>query len=238
MNIYIKAMEIGSDNLDNGITYPNMITKLEQELKTKDSESKYKVLVSPDSKYNFAMWFVDNFSCRDFVTNYGSNNRDFKTYINRFYFYMHENLMLEEEFLKVQKRPTGVREEYKNQNKDYQTTIAVNKFFKQTFFLNGSTNKQYIDYLELVESRESSQKALEKADESIKLAKKSTNFAGWALVISIITAITSIGLSIYQLSRPMPDYPQPPYDVNINKTLDVKVAEPIEIKKIDTTKIK
>ena len=242
MNIYIKAMEIGSEHLNFGITYPFMISTLEQQLKAKDLESKYKVLTTPDSKYNFGLWFVDNFSCINSESNYKRRHDNFRHNLNYFYTYMEGDFMTDSDIQKYEKDKNVLSNTItQSQHKRYHTTKYMKEFYEQRFFLEGTTNKQYIDYLELTESRESSQMALKKADESIKLAqesamlaKKSTNFAGWALGISIVTALASIGLSLYQLTRPILTHPQPPYDVNIGKTLNVKVTEPVEIKQSDT----
>jgi len=107
---------------------------------------------------------------------------------------------------------------------------TIERALKQKAFISGEASKQYIDYLELKESRESSEKALEKANESIELAKesirhakKSTRFAAWALVIAIITTVVSIGFSFVEYNKEAPTYPQPPFEVNISKPSDVNV---------------
>lgn len=205
MNIYIKAMEIGSKNLEKGITFPDMLCSL-------TNKSKTEILATPDSNFNFAMWFINNFSCRDFNSNYNGNNKDFKYNIYRYYFDLEGHLLSESEMMQYEESKVKTRESIKA----YNTTKYISKFFNQKFFLNGETNKQYIDYLELKESRESSQEALKKANISI--------------LVAVIALLISAGFSGLEYFKEEPNYPQPPFEV--------KVKEPIEVKQpilIDTT---
>ncbi|MGS2738773.1 hypothetical protein [Sinomicrobium sp. M5D2P17] len=77
----------------------------------------------------------------------------------------------------------------------------IQKTLESKSFLTGEASKQYLEYIELKESRESSKLAIEKAEESIKLAKKSTNLARWALIIAIITSVISIVFSIAEFNK-------------------------------------
>lgn len=211
-------MQIGSENLDNGITFPDMITRLEEDF---NSKSDIRVLTSTDSKFNFVLWFVDNFSCTK--TYYQRQNSDFRFNVIFFYRHMKGISLTDDEIQYYTENKNVVDSKFtQTDHRKYHTDVYIKEFFKQSFFLNGSTNKQYIDYLELVESRESSQQALEKADESIKLATESSKSARNALVVSIITAIASIGLSIYEMNKPKPECLQLPYEA--------KVIQPVALK--------
>src|SRR5690606_38203966 len=170
---------------------------------------------TPESNFNFAMWFINNFSCRDFNSNYNSNNRDFKYNITRYYFDLKGVLLPESKMLQYRESKPTTSETIK----PYIITKYIRKFFNQKFFLNGETNKQYIDYLELKESRESSKEALKKANISI-----------WVAAIALII---SAGFSVAEYFKPEPNYPQPPFEV--------KVKDPIEVKQpilIDTVNSK
>lgn len=197
-------MEIGSKNLEKGITYPDMLNTLK-------NKSKTEILATPDSNFNFAMWFINNFSCRDFDSNYNSNNRDFKYKIYRYYFKLKGHLLSESVMLQYEESKPTTSEAINA----YIITKYIRKFFKQKFFLNGETNKQYIDYLELKESRISSKQALKKANISI--------------LVAVIALLISAGFSGLEYFKEEPNYPQPPFEV--------KVKEPIEVKQpilIDT----
>lgn len=141
------------------------------------------------SEYTFCMWFIENFS-----STYPIYIKDRVTsYLRKKYF------------------------DYKDSDAKIRALNEANKILNNKWFLKGEASKQYIDYLELVEARQSSKKALKKADESIILARKSTNYALGALIISAVVSIVSIILSVMSYNKPEPLYPAPPYDVNLNK---------------------
>ncbi len=94
----------------------------------------------------------------------------------------------------------------------YQRTY--NNLENNTLSIKGSIVKQYIDYLELKESRETARDAKESAKIANGLASKSVKLALWALILSgafgLISAIVGIW-SVTSSSKPI----EPPYDVKI-----------------------
>lgn len=90
--------------------------------------------------------------------------------------------------------------------------FAYKNFQKKSLFLKGSVVKQYLDYLELKESRQQAKIAQESSTKAIKIAY-------WSLFISAGLAITSIAISIYLTTKA----PKPPFDVNVlEKRIPVK----------------
>lgn len=73
-------------------------------------------------------------------------------------------------------------------------------YLNQKWFLNGEASKQYLDYLELQESRLASQQARKQSNFSIVIA----------IVALIVTSIFGLASLKYQ-----PETAQPPYDVKI-----------------------
>jgi hypothetical protein len=91
----------------------------------------------------------------------------------------------------------------------HQTKTAkdVERDLKYKYWLNGEASKQYLDYQELVESRQTAQDAREASKEANKKAAKSICLAIASIVISGIVGVVSI---IIDLAAP-----KPPYDVNV-----------------------
>ncbi|MEJ4087487.1 hypothetical protein [Galbibacter orientalis] len=211
MNIYIKAMQIGSDNLIEGITYPEMITKLEDEYK----------LNTLVSEVNFLRWFLDNFS--DYNKSLSSSDAEDNLIKDYQFFYTNMNGEYLSE-LRLKYFSTLYPPSHMENHKEILVENSIKRFREQKYFLNGNTNKQYIDYLELSEARQSS--------------KDSILYAKGALVIAIVTSVISICITLF---KEEPKYPQPPYDVKLNEPINVKVNNPVQtypLSKLDTTKIK
>ncbi|WP_456867101.1 hypothetical protein [Galbibacter sp. BG1] len=232
MNIYIKAMQIGSDNLDNGITYPDMIKNLEKF---------HSIKLNTHSEFNFFIWFLDNFTSINSINYYNKINNEVRNNFSFFLNKMNREIIKDDEYDYVSERLATrkpFKEDYPRQNKHYHTSTFIKNFFNQKFFLSGNTNKQYVDYLELSEARQSSKEALKKAEESIKLTKDSILYAKGALIIAIVTSVISICITLF---KEEPKYPQPPYDVKLNEPINVKVNNPVQtypLPKLDTTKTK
>jgi hypothetical protein len=162
MNRYIKAMEIGLANEDEGITYNDLVKEL---------EVFYGRKMTIHAESTFYYWFVDNFS----ATNEALKNQSgWKSYFLHYYYFKNN----------IKKRESNL------------TKSGVD-LFKQLdnikWFLNGQAAKQYLDYVELTDAR--------------KQAKQTSYFS----IISILIAVTAIGIGIFQNN----DNPQPPYDVKI-----------------------
>lgn len=201
-------MEIGSDYLDEGITYPEFIKKL----KTKHDDS-----LSRDSQINILKWFIENFSNSKNQNVIEENSKFIEHYI--FFLNFPEKLYKNDKPLFHKYEDLDLIDTAINQREieyNEQVLFTIEDFHRDVYYLRGSTNKQYLDYLELKESRESSQKALRKANISI--------------LVAVIALLISAGFSVAEYFKPEPSFPKPPYDV--------KIIEPIEIKQTDTTKIK
>lgn len=176
-NRYVIAMEIGIENEAKGVTYHELIQKLEDRLGSK--LTKY-------AECTFMQWFLENYSTP-------SRPNESKVYERYKYCVYYVKKKHGEEFAK---------ELIESINK-YQSKILDIKTF-----LNGDAAKKYIDYLELVESRESSKTAIKKANTSINIA--------------IATIVISVIFSLYNLKN-QPALPQQPYKVEvINQSRQIK----------------
>jgi hypothetical protein len=123
----------------------------------------------------FMQWFLENYSTPSKPSDANSEKR----YKYCIYF--------------VKKKHGKEYAEKTNQSiKEYE-----NKILNVKCFINGDASKKYVDYLELVESRESSKQAIKKANDSIWLA--------------IAAMVISIGFSIYNLNTQT----EPPYKVEV-----------------------
>jgi|SRR5690606_16538487 len=132
----------------------------------------------PLTKYGectFMQWFLENYSTP-------SKPKD----INLMYRYKYCI-----EYVK-QKHGENFADEIKSSISKYKKNVLDIKTF-----LNGDASKKYIDYLELVEARQSSKKAIKKANTSI-----------W---IAIITMFISIVFSIWNINT----QPKPPLEVKV-----------------------
>ncbi|MDO6602002.1 hypothetical protein [Arenibacter palladensis] len=117
------------------------------------------------ARSTFAYWFVENFS----YENGKYDLKSFRANWEGYYKYL------------------GGIHEYRNAH------THIESFLIRSYFLDGQAAKQYLDYLELQQSVESSNSA-----------------RNWA-IRSIIVALFAIGISIYSVYNS----PQPPYDVKI-----------------------
>lgn len=161
-NIYVMAMEYGSNNL-NGFLYPDIKKWIEEKRGEK---------LNFDTEFAFVDWFVNSFSSHNFMdSNKGVYNKDIILNAYR------------------QSGSHGVKE----------------RFNKSVWVMAGQTNKQYIDYLELKESREHAQKAFK------------TSF--WSIIIASISLVVSV-IFFFLAAKPQ----LPPYEVKIieNKVDDSK----------------
>jgi len=146
-----------------------------------------------ESEFTFFNWFINNFFYANQVD--ASNNKsiyDFKRY----------------------HREKSIIYQFENHDQK-QLILRVERELNERWFLRGEASKQYLDYLELTESREASKKALSKANTSVWIAVG-------ALILSTV-------FSVLEYSKKPVEYPQPLYNVNINETLDVKVSEPLNV---------
>lgn len=87
---------------------------------------------------------------------------------------------------------------------DKENLQAYRDFSNKTYFLKGKTVKQYLDYLELKESREQAQIAQLSSTHAIRIAF-------WSLGISAFLAVASIIITLYFSVTA----PKPPYDVKV-----------------------
>lgn len=150
-------------------------------------EKSLNIEVKGELEYVFVDWFFDSFNSRNFG---GQTKRSLMTSI-----------------LNYTRGTYGIR----NHHKD-----VVEQFFGYTYFMNGSTNKYYLDYLELKEARVQSKRAF------------------YISFVSIAIALISVYLSTNSA--------EPPFDVTIigDKTTNTELKEQeidslkIELEKADT----
>lgn len=175
MNRYIKAMEIGLAHENVGITYNDLIGKIQ--------EDSGKMSIYAESTFYY--WFVENFSATNIETKLYSG---WKASFQYYYYFKH-----------------GIDKPKSN------LTESGESLYKQLdsvkWFLNGEASKQYVDYLELQESRQTAQDAREASKEANEKASKSIRLAIWAIVVSALVGLFSIGIDLMA--------PKPPYDVKI-----------------------
>lgn len=83
--------------------------------------------------------------------------------------------------------------------------VRVNDENRSSFkyILTSESLFNYLDYLELKQSRENAKQASDYAKVSIKIAKKSVRVAIWALILAIITSFISIYFSNKQINSPV-----------------------------------
>lgn len=178
MNRYIKAMEIGLANENEGISYFELFNQLEFQLGYE---------FNTESQITFFYWFLDNFSSRDLdLLKLDELRRDI-----HFFLANQGNNTIPE-------------------NKKYLFT-SVRAPLSKNWFLNGAAAKQYLDYQELVESRQTAQDAREASKEANEKAAKSIRLAIFAIVVSAAVGLFSIIIDLVAFSKS----PVPPYDVNV-----------------------
>lgn len=124
--------------------------------------------ISINAKYGLVEWFVDAFTTDDRIR--ASSHKPFETY------------------------HTIIPSYFRDKRDFYEP--AFQDFQRAKFVLSGKTFKQYIDYLELKESREQALKANKTAKVSI-----------W---IAMITLLASTIIPLF--SKPIP---QPPFEVEV-----------------------
>jgi hypothetical protein len=135
-----------------------------------ENQLKYKFNYS--AEYTFLSWFVDNFRYKG-------------EYINKEIFIGNVDWFLKD------KVGYGYASEYRS------GVASVKYTLSQKFYLNGEAAKQYLDYLELKESRIAATQA-----------RKQSNFS---IAIAIGAILISTILGWYTIRTA----PQPPYDVKI-----------------------
>ncbi|TDT44963.1 hypothetical protein CLV90_2042 [Maribacter spongiicola] len=171
MNRYIKAMEIGMANEQNGISYFELVKQIE----------KFQgYSFGKESELSFLFWFSQNFSRSDQKI----KSTDIKNY----------RLVLDKKYGKT------VADVNKGQME------LAKKFLRYKYWLDGTASKQYLDYLELQESRIASTQA-----------RKQSNISIWIALVAIILSTALGAYSIYSS-------PKTPYDVKIieDKTKNIK----------------
>lgn len=173
MNRYIKAMEIGLAHEKEGITYFNLLDKLNASMGEK---------MNVGAEKTFVIWFTENFSSDNFKI----SNGDIRTYFGTYTRYRDGALL---------------HDSAENKAK------TVEGLLKKLHWLDGQAAKQYLDYQELVESRQTAQEAREASREANKKADKSIRLAIWAIVVSAAVGISSIIVDLVA--------PKPPYDVKV-----------------------
>ena len=172
-------MEIGLAHEETGISYFDLLKELKEKVDYDFND---------EGEVTFFSWFSDNFFTAKFdikLDNHGLGG--------------HMRAFL---WLKKKQLEEDIAAEY---------LANINKFennLKAKYFLKGEAAKQYIDYLELVEARDSSARALSKANVSINLN-----------IISIFIAIVALGITAFysykSYNKPELLYPTPPFEVNI-----------------------
>ena len=179
-NRYIKAMEIGLETQEKGISYFELKKRIEKELNFRFGK---------ESELTFFVWFNENFS--------KSNIKLSKEHINNYRKYVFNKL-------------DATRRNY------------VVKMLSHPYWLDGRASKQYYDYLELVESRQTAQDAREASREANEKAAKSIRLAIWAIVVSAAVGLFSIIIDLVAFKKS----PVPPYDVKVIE--DKSRAEQLE----------
>ncbi len=123
-----------------------------------------------ESEITFFIWFVDNFNTAEPSLTYHSMQGLIAGYLS-------------------------VNETNKTYHKlSHSAYKVLHEDLGKKWFLNGQASKQYIDYLELVEARSSSKKAI-----------------GIAIVAILITGI----ISFLDYTKPDSTIPVPPYEVKV-----------------------
>ncbi|MDL5514017.1 hypothetical protein QSE00_19535 [Arenibacter sp. M-2] len=126
-----------------------------------------------NSELTFLVWFVDNFSSHEFKLP--------KESISNYRFYlMVKNGYTEKGLIQV--------------------SANIENDLNDKYWLDGNASKQYLDYLELQESRLASQQA-----------RKQSNFS---IAIAILALIVTSGFGLASIKY-QPEYAQPPYEVKI-----------------------
>ena len=179
-NRYIKAMEIGLETQEKGISYFELKKRIEKELNFRFGK---------ESELTFFVWFNENFS--------KSNIKLSKEHINNYRKYVFNKL-------------DATRRNY------------VVKMLSHPYWLDGRASKQYYDYLELVESRQTAQDAREASREANEKAAKYIRLAIWAIVVSAAVGLFSIIIDLVAFKKS----PVPPYDVKVIE--DKSRAEQLE----------
>lgn len=123
-------------------------------------EKSLDIEVKGELEYVFVDWFFDSFKSRNFG---GQTKRGLMTSI-----------------LNYTRGTYGIHNHHKN---------VVEQYFGYTYFMNGTTIKHYLDYLELKESRVTSKRAF------------------YISIVSILIALISVYLATNSA--------KPPFDVNI-----------------------
>lgn len=158
-NRYIKAMEIGLETQEKGISYFDLKDRIEKELN---------LPFGKESELTFLVWFNENFS--------------------------KSNLKLSSEHIK------NYRDHLSN-NIDRTTRELIIERLSHPYWLDGRASKQYYDYLELVESRQTAQDAREASKEANIKAGRSIKLAVWAIIVSAAVGIISIFIDLAALNR-------------------------------------
>tara|TARA_R110002020_G_scaffold156218_2_gene338056 strand:+ start:37617 stop:38225 length:609 start_codon:yes stop_codon:yes gene_type:complete len=123
MNRYIKAMEIGLANEIEGISYFDLVKKIE------DYHGKK---MGDNEEATFYYWFLENFSrINEEITNLKTFKTDFSS------------------FLKGRNLPKDTRLAGTIENRVRDIVDLLNL----PYYLKGNAAKQYLDYLELTEAR-------------------------------------------------------------------------------------
>ncbi|MBO0340945.1 hypothetical protein [Flagellimonas profundi] len=141
---------------------------------------------------SFFEWFIDNFSI-----GIGKLNKNF--YRRHFLRYLED------------KQINDIDPEFGS----YKELMRI---LNESFRLDGHAAKQYLDYQELVESRQTAQDARKASTKANEKASKSIRLAIWAIVVSAAVGISSIIIDWVALSNS----PVQPYKVKVieNKELE------------------
>lgn len=153
-------MEIGLANEKEGISYHDLLEKIEAKFDT----------LNIGAEKTFLSWFLENFSSEDGKTK------------NKYILAYHIYYMADKH---QSDAATGHQQDEINE---------IRTLLSKKYWLDGTASKQYVDYLELVEARTSSKKAI-----------------GIAIVAILITGF----ISFLEYNKPEPIIPQQPYDVKV-----------------------
>ena len=172
----------------------------------KELDADYGHNMSVFAECTFFYWFVDNFSATNYEPKLYSG---WKTQFEYCYYFKNN----------VEKTKSNLTESGESLYKQLE-------YFK--WFLNGSAAKQYLDYLELQESRKTAQTAQiaantanQHAITSTDLAKKSIKLSTYAIIISSVLGLLAIIIPLIIRENMV----KPPYDVKVIEDIRTKELE-------------
>jgi|GEM_PF-2854344 len=164
--------------------------------------------MDPQREFTFLQWFIENFKCHD------SNTVNI------------ENAILN--YVKMRLMP--------GRDNELEFDLVYDNWLRNRFFLSGQASKQYIDYLELQQSREAAErsqdaaiKSQESADESLRLARKAQTNTIIGLVLTGIATVVSI-LAVLGLTKQETTVKTTPDNYTELTTEETPLYEPEQLK--------